>query len=555
MKRLIRASVPIIVICIVLLVYACEKSMSPKERQLYTAIESGNYQGVCEALEDTSDIDLENIGISEETLFSVRDHRALGLSMSSGTSNADRISALLIEAGADVNSVLDNGTTYLMEASPELTELLINAGADVLKEDENGYTVLDYIVGSYCSNKKTVVQKEINLLLEKGARPNEKTLEMSLNNAQGYDFTEEVLDWVKQYNGTTGISKGLESAVYGNEEKLLEEIENNNIPDKEKEAVSFYAAKNCSLRVLKEMKKRGFDFNIRDEFDQTPLDIAAQYNDRNVLQFLSDCGNSVDNIDEEENTSMAMSPILYALIGGNESNVQFFLEKGIELPTSEYRSLWGVVFGYGNPDSISILESNSDTPDTYELYAAFVNSSERQDGNEDRMFNYLLEHYEVQGLKDEMGVSVLAGIAEVSSKYCRKLLSLGVEVDTFAITNAIQRGDAELAKALIENCKDVNQSVEKEESPLIAAIYCGEFDLVKLLIQKGADVNMLIRNEDGQAEAPIHIAAYSPSEKILTYLIQNGADVNLKTSAGKSAFDLAKEADLEGNLKIIEGDL
>lgn len=103
--------------------------------------------------------------------------------------------------------------------------------------------------------------------------------------------------------------------------------------------------------------------------------------------------------------------------------------------------------------------------------------------------------------------------------------------------------------------KDVNQCSEADRSPLVAAVLCGEMDLVKMLIQKDADINKLVQNEEKLKMSAVHAAASSPSDDILTYLIQSGANLELKDSKGRDAFDLAKAAHLESNMKIIEEQL
>jgi ankyrin repeat protein len=67
---------------------------------------------------------------------------------------------LLIDAGADVNAVVDNcGSTLLISAScksnPDVVRLLIDAGANVNLKDRDGKNAL-----YYCKNNKVLMGTE-----------------------------------------------------------------------------------------------------------------------------------------------------------------------------------------------------------------------------------------------------------------------------------------------------------------------------------------------------------------------------------------------------------
>lgn len=538
----------VILLCgLLFLSCGCMMSMDFEEKKLYMAIENGNYQGVVEVLRDNPDINLEEIA----RLGSGQEKRALAIAINSGTSNEEKISALLIRSGADVNSVSEDGETYLMQAPPALMEPLLKAGAKIDVRDENGMTALDHLMNMIRPDMKEQDEKMLRLHLDYGAVPDQKTLKTCLNYGDGYEFAPEILKLVRKYGKETGISKGLEYAVLGNDSSLIREIRSGNIPDGEKKLTVLYAAKNCGVEVLHALREHHFEFSINDELDRTPLDLAAQYNSRDTLEFLADQGISIQNLPDESD-SMAQSPILYALYGGKEENLCFFLERGIELPNIEEGSIWADCFSRGTLESVTLLQKYGKKPTDEELYYACVECACRRDGEEDQLFVYLLENYDLKNARDEFGQSLIAGLAQANEAYVRRLLEQGVDADAEAIACAIEYAQPQLASLLIEKCKDINDLRESAESPLRCAIYYGELELVRQLVENGANMNLLYGGDGEYRDTAVHLAAYSPSSDILQYLIEHGADLSKKNSDGQTPLDVAKQAGLRDNIELLK---
>lgn len=527
-------------IFLALIIIGLQLYENPEKGKLSQAIDAGNYQAVREVLLDNP----------EAANYSIKGRPVLEVAIKSGTSNADKISALLIQNGADVNKQLENKSTYLIEGSNQLLPILIKAGADISARDENGFTVLDYIMYNANEEKRDEIIECRDLLIQHGAKPDGMTMQACLNNPDGYGFTCEVLELIQKYGNRTGISKGLEFAIQGKGLNVIREAKADRIPDEEKEKVILYAAKNCDVMVLKELLKLGYDFKVEDGFGQTPLDLAAQYNDVEVLTFLAELGFNIDNISDESAT-MNMSPILYALVSGKEDKVNFFYENGIKFIDSEYMPLWDIACGKGNLDSVKILRKYVGEPDAEDLYAGCVASAERKNEDGRSIFNYLLKQYDILSLTNEFGVHIIADLLSIGQEKAEKLLKQGAFVDSDVVCNAMLEYPS-MVESFIIACDDINFARTGMPSPLMTAIYYGEFDSVKLLIEYGANINKLYVNEDGYAEAAIHVAAYSASEDILQYLINHGANLELTDSKGKTPYEIAKAAGLQKNVQILK---
>lgn len=539
-------------IAAIILCTSCSITMNTHEKKLYAAITNGNYQGVVEVLRDNPGINLEDIGTSEITNFSMKDRRALGIAIGSGTQNSEKIAKLMIDSGSKVNSVGETKVTYLMESYGELTSALLKAGADVNSRDEERLTALDYTVSGADPRQSQVVYKSIKRLMRYGAVADEMTMQACLENPNGYEFAPYILDLIEKEGRNAGISEALKYAIKGDDKELIKAIEEGAVSKEEKQYISMYAAIKCDVRTLKTIYAQGFNFSVKDDFGQTPLDLAARYNGVNEISFLADQGLNIDNISEIESDEMAMSPILYAIISGKEENLDFFLSRGIPLEDGDISSVWGVAFEYGNLDSVALVKKYGKAPSEEDLYAACISCADRQDRQGEVLFEYLLNNYNVLSLRDEFGTSLLAGIAGFNADYARKLLESGVRPDLEAITNAIDGDNIDLAEELIGEVDNVNTDYENLYPPLMSAVNCGELDLVKMLVKKGADINYSYTDEGGYTETAIHVAAYSPSKDILTYLIDHGADLTLKNRDGDTPYDLAKQAGLKENIELIK---
>ena len=96
-----------------------------------------------------------------------------------------------------------------------------------------------------------------------------------------------------------------------------------------------------------------------------------------------------------------------------------------------------------------------------------------------------------------------------------------------ALYTAVEAGNVELAKLLIDRGADVNLPVKFKRTPLYAATDGGFADLVKLLLDNGADPNQLAK-----AQTALHVAADNGCLQCVVHLVDAGAEVNALTANG-----------------------
>ena len=105
---------------------------------------------------------------------------------------------------------------------------------------------------------------------------------------------------------------------------------------------------------------------------------------------------------------------------------------------------------------------------------------------------------------------------------------------------AVQDGDIEKARALIESGSNLNQfDYPLSWTPLHYAAKGEHIDIAKMLIEAGADVNA--HNESEIGETPLGLVAASCSQDIAQVLIDAGADPRIPGWMGISALDRASE--------------
>lgn len=170
------------------------------------------------------------------------------------------ISKLLIDNGAKINQKDNQGTTPLILASKktqtDIIKLLIESGADINKLDQQSYSALSY---AFFNNDLSVAE----YLIEHKANLNLKD-----------HFERSLLHWASAV-GRVGISK-----------LLLE----NNVDINQKDALGrtalHYASQNNHINCIKLLFKYQANSLIKDNYDDTPLIVAAFFGNKEATSCL-----------------------------------------------------------------------------------------------------------------------------------------------------------------------------------------------------------------------------------------------------------------------------
>jgi len=109
--------------------------------------------------------------------------------------------------------------------------------------------------------------------------------------------------------------------------------------------------------------------------------------------------------------------------------------------------------------------------------------------------------------------------------------------DTSELLAAIKAGDTARVKTKLDAQPDLlqNLSGSNGESLLMLAVQAGNPETIKYLLEHGADVNAA----GPTGMTPLHVAAQQGEEEIILLLLKNKADINAVTADGQSPMELA----------------
>jgi bla regulator protein BlaR1 len=114
-----------------------------------------------------------------------------------------------------------------------------------------------------------------------------------------------------------------------------------------------------------------------------------------------------------------------------------------------------------------------------------------------------------------------------------------------ALVEAVDEGDIEDVRALLESGASINARVDGDGSPLIAAARNGNMTLVRFLLDRGADPDMGVEG-DGN---PLIMAAREGHVSIVQLLLEKGASVDQVVDGDENALI---QASGEGHLDVVK---
>lgn len=124
------------------------------------------------------------------------------------------------------------------------------------------------------------------------------------------------------------------------------------------------------------------------------------------------------------------------------------------------------------------------------------------------------------------------------------VLSAGVALADSPLADAIQAGELEAARAMIEDGADVNATQPDGATPLMWAVYNVDVDLVRTLLEEGARAD--VQNKFGASA--LSEAARLAQPEMVKLLLDAGADPDSANADGQTALMLAARA---GDLEIV----
>ena len=344
--------------------------------ELYFAIDSGNLQGVKDVLKD-NEIDLEKLPYKDFTNLCQKESRALGYALDNDSPKSVEIAKYLIDAGSDIESRGDDGVTYVSYVTGgeiDKLKVLLEAGAAPAMKDDNGYSAIEHLVSRMSDRPNE--WEEVELLMDYGSEITGKTLKVYIEN-YGYLFGKKMVELLQEQGKKTGLKKDVEYAVCGESEKLLEYLKDHKVTDKD--VVVRYAAANCNVQTLQQLKKAGCDLAKEEDTNigwVNPLYISSQYNDDGkVVEYLLKEGVTPDIKEDGEDGYNALT---LAVIGGKARNVEVLRKWGVKWQRegANITDTWVSACREGTEQSIQVLLETGFRPDVRECVEGYSSANE-----------------------------------------------------------------------------------------------------------------------------------------------------------------------------------
>lgn len=391
----------------ILLLCGCGSDNAATEK-LYRAVEAGDLSETKSLLKDGAKLSLEDCKVAQEE---AGDSRILGAALEMLPTDED-ICRALIDGGADLNSLNEEGASYLQilidtnaqTYSAEKTYLqvmkdLLKAGADVNLTGKGDYkgTALDYLM-SQSPITTHYYEDMYQLLLSYGAEVTEDTFQACMKSDSRFLYADQLLKKAEKEDSSFGLSPMLRALIEKKPEKeVLALLEQEEYKKKEENNLVFFSAATGSPKLMKTLEKKGFDVTQSTAGGLSLLDLASLYNNPAMMEYLlsqgadledfDDCGYEAAEKDEEDlvefqriTEAASYTPLSLALTQKRMKNAEYLLSKGADFQ----RSAWCIASLYGNKKAIDFLLEQGYEADDYFIFQSYLYSSEE-------MITYMLE--------------------------------------------------------------------------------------------------------------------------------------------------------------------
>jgi ankyrin repeat protein len=256
--------------------------------------------------------------------------------------------------------------------------------------------------------------------------------------------------------------------------------------------------------IVEFLLQKGFDRNDRDKDGRTPLHIAAMKGHLNIVELLIEKGADIEREDETKNRAIS-----YAIIHNRIDNVECLLNNGAE-------------FMFYNKDNDSPL-TLAIKKNMNRIIEIMMNKSiDKNDlDNAQSIVEYALNR---KAIKYAIPLIIKGFKFKINNCNKNTLLDINSNIELKLLLS--------VACNDLESCKEILNSINYKECifdfPLInLATKNKNLDIIKLLIDKGADINQRSSNDD---ESPLLIATNDNDEELIKSLIKLGGDINFENS-------------------------
>ena len=462
---------------------------------------------------------------------------------------------MLIAKGADVNKHYSDGSAPINNAifynNNEVVEILIKAGANVNIKKDGGTTPLHQASSGY-SDRTEIIE----LLIKNGARVNLKNdYDATPLDLAKIDATKKVL---RKYNAKTALE-----LINPNDALLHKSIQEGNI-DAVRKSISAGADINSKIdgilpiigasdggynNITKLLIEKGADLNAVNRNGKSishKLAFGESDDEVELVKLLINKGANINLIDGDGFTPImyARNPKIISILSENGGKSAEIVRAITTKLTSDGRKIPEILIHAmeGNLSAVKESLENGASPNAIPFSREEINEGRTplffavQQGNEE-LIKLLIENGANVNAKYN-GFTPLDGINALKNIETINLLSSyggksGAE-DSLNVASFL--GNLEAVEKHLKNGADLNVRNSFGGTPLHDAVWNGHYEIVKALIAKESNLNS--KTNDGMSA--MHLAILRNHKEITDLLIANEANINSINKEGKTPIDFAR---------------
>lgn len=468
----------------------------------------------------------------------------------------------LVEKGADISAIDENGTTLLMIAAElgliKISKYLINHGIGVNIIDNNGKSALSY--AGY--NEQEEIVKAI---LE------EESFDIAAVDSDGVTVLMVAIELGLTQDAKNLIDKGVDLnlrdanqqtaliyAAYSGCRKTFEEILDKggidlDVQDHDGRTPAIHAAQNGNIEIVNALIKAGADLNIKDKSGYSPLLLAAHYGYTEIVQALwAEKGKvDIDIVDIDE-----VTPLMHAIYNDKIEAAQFLISNisNINAVNKLGQTALMMAAQEGRKEIIEILVKRKDVDIDLADNQGMTPLMNSVYNNHIEITRLLISKIKNINAASEDGITALIiAIQEGNQEITKMLLEKeGIDIDAAAkdgttpLMNAIYKSDIEISRLLVGKTKKTNAFNNRGQTALMIAVQKGRREMVKILLEED-DIDIEAVDKDGNTQ--LMNAISNKHIETVRFFIRKSSNLEITNNAGLTASMIA---DQEGIREIAE---
>lgn len=429
----------------------------------------------------------------------------------------EAIAMTLIERGADVNSVGNDGKRPLHQAvltAEQVARKLLDAGADINAQDNDGNTPLH--IACTDAEEDTVIWllkagADHEIQNNDGRTPQNLAMENGLSRA---------LDLMKP-------QEGLLAACKDNQRRTVQILLKNggediNRPDELGNTPLIYACRHNARDIVRLLLNHHADPNLANRQNHAPLHFAAKLGSSDIITLLMNAGADPNRTDDA-----GLSPLMLLIQSGKAAAALSLIKNpavDVGLQDSDGRTALVYAVFAGQQQLVKALlpfgaagtDASGNTPLHYACHNGYAEIARTLIERDKNTIN----------CRNADGETPLLFAARKSKLVAAKLLlEQGAETDLANLKGltplhfAAYNGDIPMGRALLEAGAHIDAKTQDGQTPLMYAVISRKSEFAEMLLEEDADIKIL----DNKAQSALYYATEANLLKIVELLLAKGA--------------------------------